>query len=148
MISVAAVVSSTSNSKHEVDVNSSPQGYIVSHSYYNDKSYNSNIDSTLTLVGIECRQININFVNFDLDDSRACQDYLLVTYRKGRERLCDNSDIEDFRQLNPLVNLNTVKLTFITKSGGSPTKKGFLLYYNGKLGRLIKYSKCTGTFLK
>ena len=140
---MAAVVSSTFNSKHEVDVNSSPQGYIVSHSHYNDKPYNSNIDSTLTLVGIERRKININFVNFDLEEDRACIDYLLVAYGAESERLCGNSDIEDFRQLNSLMNLNTIKLRLITNSKGSPTKNGFLLYYNGRLGRLIKYSKHT-----
>ena len=140
---MAAVVSSTSNSKHEADVNSSLQGYIVSHSYYNDKSYDSNINSLLTLVGIERRQISFTFLNFDLDNDRTCSDYLLVTYGAESEKLCGNSGIADFEKLNSLVNLNTIKLRFITNTKGSPTKKGFLLYYNGMLNRLIRYRKHT-----
>lgn len=91
------------NRNGQVNTNSHPRGYIISHLSYSDEDYANNINSSMTLIDLEANQrIIINFSDFEM--------YHIV----GGVCCCEN----DYLQVSGLSMLSIPNVTYQVADDG------------------------------
>ena len=129
VILVATPISRAAIKKLHRTLNVSGQnyGYIVSHDRYGTSSYPSNINSSLTLTGLQSNKVELIFQNFTLQKKQngICLDYLLIS---GINKICEPPASNIVVDLGSSVN----QITFSFFTDGRQRAAGFWLSYRGR----------------
>ena len=141
LLSDAVAVYNSNLQNSNQNINNS-QGYVVSHSDFPD-DYTANIDSSLTITGLQPEQIvQIKFLLFDLyynsEYPECVYDYLEIHgSTEGVITYCSNPvyqpPIDEWYNITVGGNTSTIAFRFKTNDNRSTVKEGFYFIYKGKV---------------
>ena len=128
------------NQNLEIDGNSGPDGYIISHINYGDRNYYKNTDSSLTINGLsQGQEIVINFSGFEMyyigTRSGCNEDYLQISgLQSGTRKYCSDPAYSPSlnRDIKLIARSDRIKFRFVTNWNGASRGDGFRLRYRGE----------------